>query len=158
MKKTDVKQLIKKVEAFCEDEGIRFTEPRRHVLEIIASSETPLVAYDILAQLGKKLPNPKPPTAYRAIDFLTENGFIHRIESLNAFVICQTDHRHEGSQFLICDDCHKVTEAHLCHLPAPLSEKTKAEGFHMSRWNVELHGTCRDCARHAPPATGHHHH
>lgn len=148
MNKTDVKNLLKNAQTYCEAGGHRFTDPRQFVLEIIASASKPITAYDILARLGEKLDNPKPPTAYRAIEFLTEHHFIHRIESMNAYMVCQTDHRHEGSQFMICDDCGTVTEAHLCHLPPSLEAKTKSEGFHLSSWNVELHGTCKSCAHH----------
>ncbi len=145
MKKEDVKKLIRHVEQHCENTGKRFTDPRRFVLEIIASSEKPIGAYDILAELGKKIVNPKPPTAYRAIEFLQTEGFTHRIESLNAYVVCHADHKHSGSQFMICDDCGTVIEAHLCKLPKDLEARTKNEGFHLARWNTELHGTCRDC-------------
>lgn len=137
--------LIKQVADYCAENGIRFTEPRQFVLEIIANADKPIGAYDVLAELGKKIDNPKPPTAYRAIEFLSEHGFIHRIESLNAYITCHSDHRHQGSQFMICDDCGTVVETHLCHLPEPLVSKTVAAGFHLARWNVELHGQCNAC-------------
>ncbi len=144
--KSDIKALIKTVVDYCDTNGIRFTDPRRHVLEIVASAEAPMGAYDILEKLGKYMDNPKPPTAYRAIEFLREHNFIHRIESLNAFVVCSSDHRHMGSQFLVCDSCGKVTEAHLCHLPKDLAQEADHAGFKLARWDAELHGMCKDCA------------
>ena len=145
MKKSDIAKLVSQVESFCKENGIRFTDSRQHVLEIIAASGKPIGAYDILAGLGRYLDNPKPPTAYRAVEFLLQHGFIHRIESLNAYVLCDMDHRHNGSQFLICDSCGKVTEAHLCHLPSDLAGRVEAEGFSLSKWDAEIHGTCKDC-------------
>jgi Fur family zinc uptake transcriptional regulator len=146
-KKTDIQKIVEAVESYCAKEGIRFTEPRRHVLEIIAGADGPVGAYDVLEQLGKYIDNPKPPTAYRAIEFLQEHGFIHRIASLNAFVACATDHRHHGSQFLVCDSCGKVVEAHLCDLPDDLAARAEKEGFRLTRWDAELHGTCGDCCK-----------
>lgn len=145
MNKAEIAKLVDTVEAYCQGQGIRFTDPRRHVLAIIAGAKKPLGAYDILEQLGRYIDDPKPPTAYRAIEFLAEHGFVHRIESLNAYVVCGVDHRHHGSQFLVCDACGKVTEAHLCDLPADLAGEAKKAGFNLHRWNAELHGTCRDC-------------
>lgn len=145
MKKNEVAKLIRDVEQSCKEQGVRFTEPRKFVLEIVAGADKPMGAYDILAALGKYIDNPKPPTAYRAIEFLTEQGLIHRIESLNAYVACGTDHRHKGSQFLICDSCGKVVEAHLCEVPAGLAEQAKQKGFVLSGWSAELHGHCADC-------------
>lgn len=146
MNKSEVTKLVRAVEAYCKERGIRFTEPRQRVLEIIASANKPVGAYAVLESLGAHIDNPKPPTAYRAIDFLVEHGFVHKIESLNAFVVCSTDHRHMGSQFMVCDHCGKVIEAHLCHLPKDLATAAQKQGFTLSRWDAELHGTCRDCA------------
>ena len=145
LKKSDIAKLVKQVEVFCKEKGIRFTDSRQHVLEIIAGASKPMGAYDILGELGRYIDNPKPPTAYRAIEFLMEHGFIHRIESLNAFVLCDMDHRHNGSQFLVCDSCGKVIEAHLCHLPSDLAQRVEAEGFQLAKWDAELHGICKDC-------------
>ncbi|MGM0422178.1 MAG: transcriptional repressor, partial [Pseudomonadota bacterium] len=103
-------KTLARVEAYCQKHGSRFTAQRKAVLEVISDSATPLGAYDILERLRTVLNNPKPPTIYRAISFLEEHHFIHRIESLNAYVICDTDHLHSGAQFLICDSCSKVTE------------------------------------------------
>lgn len=139
--------VIKKAEKHCLDKGIRLTDPRRYVLEIMASATKPMVAYDVLDRLGKYLDNPKPPTAYRAIDFWVENGFIHRIESLNAYTLCREDHHHKGSQFLVCDDCGDVTETHLCHLPDALKSKAENNDFIVKGWNLELHGRCGDCTK-----------
>ena len=132
-------------EADCLSRGLRPTPARVFVYDIIRAARKPLGAYDILAALGRKMPNPKPPTAYRAIEFLQDNGFIHRIESLNAYVVCHADHTHHGSQFMICDDCGKVIETHLCDVPGPLAERAKKEKFTVVKWNAELHGTCADC-------------
>ena len=145
MDKVDIKELVSNVAAYCAERGIRFTDPRRHVLSIIAAAEKPIGAYDVLDALGQVIDNPKPPTAYRAIEFLVEHGFIHRIESLNAYIICHSDHKHQGSQFMVCNDCGKVIEAHLCHLPDSLAKRVEKEGFHLAHWNIELHGSCVDC-------------
>ena len=144
--KADVKKQVQAAEAYCTAHGQRFTAQRRLALEIIAGSPRPLGAYDVLAEMGKYLDNPKPTTVYRAIDFLTEHGFVHKIESLNAFVTCHAGHTHEGSQFLVCDDCGQVEEVHLCHLPDAFQKKVKKTGFHLQKWNAELHGLCQRCA------------
>ncbi|MBU6234963.1 MAG: transcriptional repressor [Alphaproteobacteria bacterium] len=141
-----MKSSLKHLEAYCEKQKIRLTEPRKHVYSIIASEKKPIVAYDVLAKLARKMPNPKPPTAYRAIEFLLEHGFIHRIESLNAYICCEADHKHTGSQFLICDSCGTVSEAHLCHVPAPIAAMAAHENFSLTRWNMELHGLCASCS------------
>ena len=141
--------IIKKAETFCDDAHARLTQPRRLVLEILSKAQTAMTAYDILDAMGRVLDKPKPPTAYRAIEFWMENGFIHRIESLNAYIICEAGHHHQGSQFLICDDCGTVAEAHLCHLPDGLKQKAEGQNFTVNHWSLELHGQCARCSVHA---------
>lgn len=139
------KVAIKSFESYCAAHDLRVTEPRLAAFEIVHKAKTPITAYEVLEEMGKTLKNPKPPTAYRALDFLAEHGFVHRIESLNAYVSCDVNHKHEGSQFMICDSCGRVDEIHLCTLPAKLQEKVEGENFHLHHWNVELHGLCAAC-------------
>ncbi len=140
--------IIKQAKDFCDQNGARLTDPRRYVLDVLRTSKGALTAYEILEGLGKYLDKPKPPTAYRAIEFWQDHGFIHRIESLNAYILCNAEHHHEGSQFMICDDCGNVNEAHLCHLPNALNDKAKAKNFKVNHWSVELHGQCAKCIAH----------
>ena len=136
---------LKKAFKFCSEKKYRFTEPRQKVLKIIASSKKPIKAYEILDKLGKVMKNPKPPTAYRAIEFWNKSNFIHRIESLNAYSICEAEHLHKGSQFLICDDCGKVIESHFSELPVILKENLTNNAFTPSKWNIEINGKCNQC-------------
>lgn len=145
MSQTKSKQAVKALYAYAKENGERITEPREYVLAIIAAAKTPMTAYDVLDALAEKLDKPKPPTAYRALEFLMAHGFIHRIESLNAYVACGEDHKHRGSQFMICDSCGHVEEIHLCHIPDALNEKANGRGFTLTHWNAELHGTCSRC-------------
>ena len=141
-----MKKNINEVLEFCEKNKLRITKPRLKVLNIIFSSNKPIKAYEILDQLGKEILNPKPPTAYRAIDFWLKHNFIHRIESLNAYYACKTNHLHNGSQFLICTDCGEVTESHICELPNNLKKTIKKNSFLPTKWNLEVNGLCRKCA------------
>ena len=115
--------LEKKALDFCVKNNHRYTKPREIVFRIIASSTKPIKAYDILKQLKKVFKNPKPPTAYRAIEFWEKYNFIHRIESLNAYFVCEAEHLHSGSQFLICNQCGEVTESHICEIPKIIKRK-----------------------------------
>jgi Fur family transcriptional regulator, zinc uptake regulator len=90
--------------------------------------------------------NPAPPTIYRALDFLLEQGLVHKLESLHAYVGCaHPDHPH-ASQFLICDNCGEVTEVEDTSVAKSLKAASKAVGFRTKRPIVELLGTCAHCS------------
>ena len=146
MSKSKAQTAVKALQTYGDEHDLRITQPRALVMEIVAASKGPLTAYEVLDALGKKMDKPKPPTAYRALEFLSGHGFIHRIESLNAYVACNEDHQHHGSQFMICEKCGHVEEVHMCHVPDGFQKQADKKGFTLSHWNAELHGTCKKCA------------
>lgn len=139
---------IELAERHCRAHGLRLTPQRRAVLEALIQARKPLGAYDLIESLRPPdARGPAPIIIYRALDFLKEHGFIHRLESLNAFVACP--HRHDPAArvvFLICEACRSVEEAVTAPLDAALTDLAKAHGFAPRRQIVELAGTCRACS------------
>lgn len=135
--------FIKSAEQYCLDNQLRLTPPRQYVLDILAKADKPLGAYDVLERLGQYIDKPKPPTAYRAIDFWKDHGFVHKIESLNAYVACCEEHTHHNTHFLICDDCNGVEEVH----SHDVKDIEVPKGFVSKRTFTETHGTCEDCQK-----------
>ena len=137
--------VVQKLQAYCKENGERVTAPRQHVLEIISSADVPITAYDVLDKLADHLNKPKPPTVYRALEFLSDHGFVHRIESLNAYKACEENHRHNGSQFMICTNCGRVEEIHMCHMPGSVRAEALKKNFTPDSWSLELKGLCSSC-------------
>ena len=100
-----LKDALDRAAALCRDRGVRLTPIRRRVLELVWSGHRPLGAYDILDALQAERRGAAPPTVYRALDFLREQGLVHRIESRNSFVGCPDPDTPHGGQFLICRTC-----------------------------------------------------
>lgn len=144
---TCIKQALNKAEEVCNARKCKLTPIRKKVLELIWKSHKPIKAYDLLAQLSSAEFVEKPPTVYRALDFLIENNLIHRIESQNAFIGCSSDHDTLDSKFFICDNCNEVEELSEPKVHKTLKEISKKQGFIPSLVNVEIHGTCAQCAR-----------
>jgi Fur family zinc uptake transcriptional regulator len=83
-----LKSALVKVELRCNQRGLRLTAIRRRVLELVWKNHEPVKAYDILEILKTEKKGAAPPTVYRALDFLLQEGFVHKIESLNAYIGC----------------------------------------------------------------------
>ena len=139
------KNLISQAQILCERKKERLTKPRLEVLKIMTQTDGPVGAYEILHKLKDILNSPNPPTVYRAIDFWLQMGFIHRIESLNAYVLCHSNHNHRGSQFIICDDCGSATEVHLDNMAQSVEQSSSQSNFSCSTWSLEIHGQCGSC-------------
>jgi Fur family zinc uptake transcriptional regulator len=135
-------------ERVCAQRAQKFTPIRRQVLQALLSSHRPLGAYEVIDELAKSMPRPAPITVYRALDFLMENGLVHRIESRNAYLACAHDHDAAAMvAFLICDDCGSVGEIPALPLAQSLNAAARATGFTPKLSVVEIAGTCAHCQK-----------
>src|SRR5262245_50572844 len=133
-------------EALCAERGQRLTPIRRKVLSTLLDSHRALGAYEIIDRLAPRGTRPAPITAYRALDFLRENGLVHRIESRNAFIACV--HNHAAGElvvFLICERCSAVGEASSAKVTATLAAAARAAGFMPRSPVIEITGVCDHC-------------
>ena len=146
----DAAAFVAAVERACGERGLRLTEIRARVLGLVAAAGKPIKAYDLLEQVraGEGAGAAAPPTVYRALDFLLANGFIHKLESINAFVACHHPNSAQHSvPFLICDRCHSAVELEDAQVVAALDERARALGFVPQAQTLEVHGLCAKCAR-----------
>ena len=140
-----ISNTLQVAEETCREKGLQLTPVRRRVLEILAQKHTAMGAYEVLDFLREEGLGSQPPVAYRALDFLVSNGFVHRIERLNAFIACIHPGQHHAPSFLICRECSTVAE-----LPGkPVSDvvaKAGTElGFTVEKVSIEAEGVCPDC-------------
>ncbi len=145
----DASAFVAAVERASHERGLRLTPIRARVLGLIAEGGKPLKAYDLLDKVreGEGAGAAAPPTVYRALDFLLANGFIHKLESVNAFVACHHPSTAQHSvPFLICDRCHSAVELEDEQVVAALDERARALGFVPQAQTLEVHGLCARCS------------
>lgn len=131
-------------EARCVRDGERLTAPRRRVLELLLKAGEPVKAYDLIARFGPDGQAAKPPTVYRALDFLERQGLAHRIASISAYVACSVGDRAHAAAFLICDCCG-ATEEVAPPAPEALARAAADAGYVVERTTIEAHGRCPAC-------------
>lgn len=148
--------LLTQAALLCDRRSTRLTELRRTILGLVLQSNRPVGAYDLLERLRNHHKGSAPPTVYRALDFLREQGLIHKIESLAAFVGCvhateEEDHTHTA-RFLICTTCGQATEVEDGRIDSALLQAAGETGFRMRSSTVEIAGTCALCVAEADRA------
>ncbi|OIQ22845.1 zinc uptake transcriptional repressor Zur [uncultured Vibrio sp.] len=139
--------LVQQIEEICESRRVRLTPQRKRVFELICSNKKASSAYELLEDLKETEPQAKPPTVYRALDFLLEQGFIHKVESTNSFISCcscNADKHH--SHLLICDNCNNVIELQDDNLVGLLAKNAEKHGFKITNHVIESHGICQTCS------------
>ena len=125
------------------DRGSKWTEPRKRVYELLVEAGAPVKAYDLMEAYSEDR-TAKPPTVYRALDFLEQAGLVHRIASLNAFVACDVAGAAHAAAFLICDCCGSAQEFDPGEV-RPATSAAKAEGFTPRAITLEVRGRCAAC-------------
>jgi len=141
-----IENALEQAEMVCKQRGARLTDIRRQVLELIWVGHEPVKAYDLLNDLQKGDPAAKPPTVYRALDFLLEQGLIHKLHRLNAYVGCSHPQEKKPCFFLICTNCHSVTESHDEAYQKLISKVSKSYQFRPQAMTFEMEGLCEQCA------------
>jgi Fur family zinc uptake transcriptional regulator len=135
-------------EQICAREGLRLTPQRRRILEALLESHVPASAYDIIERLaeidGKRH---APISVYRALDFLVEHNFAHRIASKSAYVACDrgAECAPGATLFLICDNCGAAGEANSNSLGRIVSDETRKHAFLPRLRVLEIRGLCARC-------------
>ena len=150
----DASGYIAAVEHACRERGLRLTPIRARVLSLIAEAGKPVKAYELLEWVreersadGAAVGADAPPTVYRALDFLMANGFVHKLQSVNAFVACHHPSSAQHSvPFLICDQCHSAVELEDREVVSQLETRARALGFQPRAQTLEVHGLCAHCA------------
>ena len=145
---SELNASISRVDEICRSNNLGFTDIRKQVFEIIIKNNKPIKAYQILDEIRNITNKPShPPTVYRAIDFLIENGFVHKLNSINSFVGCFHPKTHEECYFLICKKCNLYQECCDDSLKDRISKTAVHNNFIISNTTLEIEGHCLDCSK-----------
>ena len=129
----------------CIERGAQLTPIRQLVLELIWENHKAVKAYELLDRIKPIKNAAKPATIYRALDFLIEQGLIHRVESLNAFIGCRCSGQQHEQLLLICNRCLQVEERTSAKVMQVLSQELKSADFIAHSKALEIHGICSNC-------------
>lgn len=138
--------MLVQAEQLCAQRGVRLTPQRLEVLRLMTLQQGAISAYDLLDLLKVSEPQAKPPTVYRALEFLLEQGFVHKVESTNSYVLCHLfDKPSHTSAMFICDRCGVVKEKAADGVEDIMHALAARMGFALRHNVIEAHGLCSDC-------------
>ena len=142
-----VRHALDAAEDRCRASGARLTPLRRRVLELVWQGHAPVGAYALLDALKAEGQNAAPPTVYRALDFLLEQGLVHRVACLNAYMGCSHPGQPHAAKLLICRQGGRAAELDDPALDAAVRNSAETLGFTLTRQSIEVEGICADCRR-----------
>lgn len=140
-----VAEALATADRICNERGVRLTALRRRVLELVWNSHQPVGAYDLLGELARGGRRAAPPTVYRALQFLLDQGLVHRIESRNAFIGCAHPEDRHVVEIMLCSQCGRAAELPDDRIASAVRAAAKRLGFEVQRQTIEVTGLCAEC-------------
>ena len=140
-----VTRLIDQATELCDKRNLRFTRLRKQVLELVCKADQPVGAYHLLDELRESGRSAAPPTVYRALDFLLEQGLVHRLATNNTYLACAHPQQPHAAVFLVCSQCGHTQEVHTGGVIDQLRRQAEQFDFAIEHASVELTGLCSRC-------------
>lgn len=151
MSSEQLSSAVQTAKHICSSAGVRFTEKRQKVLEVLVASPRPLSAYELVDQYQLTFNEEiKAMSIYRILEFLKEEQLVHKLNLNNKYIACshiQCCQEHGMSQFMICTECGQVEEASIStELLDSLKHRVIEMGYSMESPHLELACVCNTCA------------
>ena len=125
--------------------GKTLTPQRLAIYRALETAKDPLTAYELKDQvnhLSKESFNIS--TIYRVLDFWTELGLIHKIDSSNTFIVCNDEHRNHVHVLQHCTQCQSVKES--CEISSLMKMPESASFLIDTHQVIEIQGKCAKCS------------
>ena len=146
----NINKVLAHAEHHCKAHGARLTDKRKRILSALLQSQKALSAYEVADYYKIEHEEAIPVmSVYRILDFLQEEGLVHKLSLANKYVACAhitCDHAHDVPQFLICHECQKVEEITIRQaLIDEMQQNVEQAGFKLVSPQLEMNCLCQDC-------------
>lgn len=138
-------EALKDLESICKQKSLKLTNLRKKIFAIIYENHSAVKAYDVLKKLQESKISDKPPTIYRALDFFIKNNIVHKIHSLNSYIVCSHLNKHYECQLFICEKCKNIQEFCNPELTNFIKKIGKNNRFEILPQILEIKGFCKEC-------------
>ncbi len=133
--------------------GVRLTEQRRRLVEVLAAAGKPATAGEVRARLRELLPRAGVDTVYRNLRLLVRAGLVNEIRGASArasrFELAGGRHHHH----LVCLSCGMVVCLDRCPAEEAMAE-ARSHSFAVTFHSFELYGRCGRCRGEADAGAG----
>jgi Fur family zinc uptake transcriptional regulator len=134
---------LKYAEQIAAHHNARLTPIRRHVYKCLLMSDAPIGAYQILDMLDG-VGAAKPPTVYRALDWLIDLGLAKKIESISKYMAKTSQEEAQQLALLLCKTCGHAEPFDAGPVLESIGDFAKSKGFQKDQTVIEIIGQCSE--------------
>ena len=152
MSQEQLAAAIQTVRELLSSSGVRFTEKRQKLLEVLLTSAQPLSAYELVDKYRlhhhEEL---QVMSAYRILEFFLDEHLVHKLNLNNKYVACSQVRccaHHKVSQFMICTQCNQVEEIFIpTSLWKAIVQCGSNLGYCLDNAHLEVACICQRCKK-----------
>jgi len=137
----DISDMLAHAEHAISQKGGRFTAIRKHIFQLLLDAPHPLGAYEIIDRLNG-VGAQKPPTVYRALNWLIEHGLAAKIAYNSRYTAMPIGVEADDLAFVICRKCGDTDTLEASGLSKSLHQTAKDRGFAETQMVIEIIGLC----------------
>jgi len=137
----NMSEILAKAEHAIRVQGGRFTAIRKHIFQLLIEAPHPLGAYEIIDRLNG-VGAQKPPTVYRALNWLIEHGLAAKIAYNSRYTAMPIGVEADDLAFVICKKCGDTDTFEAPSLSKQLHQTAKDRGFAKTQMVIEIIGLC----------------
>lgn len=133
---------------YLQSRGMRNTEQRRVILDVVFSGHDHFDADSLLDKLPRKGTQGyvSRPTVYRTLAEFVDAGLLRKID-LEGRAVYEHDYGYPEHDHMYCEKCERLIEFQNKELRAMLSEVAADHRFHIKGHRLIIQGVCEDCRR-----------
>jgi Fur family transcriptional regulator, ferric uptake regulator len=139
-------KVIEDLKIVLKDKGMKYTEQRAVILQILSNRDDHLNAEEVLDIIKEKYPNQKIgiATIYRTLNFLEEVNLISSIS------FGKEGKKYEGNtnkhhDHIICTSCGQIVEFLDDEIEQKQEKIALENGFTITDHTMQIFGVCSDC-------------
>jgi len=142
----DKSNVIDELKNIIKQKGMKYTEQRAIILQILVNLDDHLNAEDIHKIIKKEYPeqNIGIATIYRTLNFLEEVNLISSINFHNESKKYEGNTK-EHHDHLICTSCGKIIEFMEEEIECKQDQIAKKNNFLIKSHTLHIYGICKDC-------------
>lgn len=135
--------------AALQENGLKLTTPRRHLLRALVSIGKPCTADEVIAQLTARGHVVHRATVYRDLVLFVHHGLLQELIILGTpahyYEILRDDHHHH----FVCTKCHQILDVYPENVERAIKRfetELDGRGLVVETHQLKFYGTCADCS------------
>jgi Fur family transcriptional regulator, ferric uptake regulator len=136
------------------ERGLRFTQPRRVILNVLVNTAEHLSAEEIYMRVHKKYPNIGLTTVYRNLYTLERMGIVtkfHFGDGCHRFELIESNKKPEHHHHLVCTGCKRIIDyddfmnEEIDYIKKVEKALSRKHSFHITDHVIQFYGLCNKC-------------